>query len=520
MNKIYENFFEEYINLFPTLNDYLDLSKYAHLKRFYENSISEEHIKLQKIFFNNYKNKVKETNNISIIFNYNIKNLLEEFKYNFHLIPLNHTNNPISEFIEMASGNGLYKFNNKNDYIFFIEKTYHFSIYLNQCINNMKIGIKQNIVLPKCLCKLLIYQIKSIIKNKAYIKKNVPKGFESYNNNVSQILEPILNNLLIFLSKEYLPKCRETLGISKLPNGKNMYKYLVRNYTTLKKIDILDIHNYGIEEVNRIYEEMHQIMNKVGFKGNIKEFNKKIHSDPDLKFKDAKELIKEHRKIQKIIFNTIYKEKFNIKISHNYDIKEVPEFNRKFAPEAYYIPCDIEKNRKGTFYINTNNIKNINKIELESLALHEGIPGHHLQLTYLLDNNFPMFLKTMSLTAYEEGWALYCELLGDYKNILSYYGKLDMEMMRAIRLVVDTGIHYYDWSYQKCLNYFKKYSFLSESIAKAELDRYIAIPGQALAYKIGERVFKELKKHTKESEKKFHDKLLKKGPLPLFLLTK
>lgn len=519
MNIIYNKFFDDYIKIFPTFNDYLSLSKYSNLKKYYENSISDDHIELQKKFLNSYKNKVKETNITSKIFNYNIKISLEELKYNFHLLPLNQSNNPISDFVEMASGHGLYKFKNENDYIFFVEKTYHFSIFLNQCISNMKKGISKNIVLSKHICKLLIDQIKSILKNKAYIKKEVPKKIHNYNKTIANILEPVLNDLLNFLSNEYLINCRNSLGLSGLPNGEKMYNFLVRYYTTLKKVDILDIHNYGISEVKRIYKEMHQIKNKLGFKGNIKDFNNKIHSDPKLKFKNATELIQEHLRIQKKIYNTVFKDKFDIKISHNYDIKKVPDFNKKFAPEAYYIPCDIEKKRKGTFYINTNNLKNLNKIEIESLALHEGIPGHHLQLTYLIDNNFPMFLKTMSLTAYEEGWALYCEQLGEYEELLSYYGKLDLEMMRAIRLVVDTGIHQYNWSYQKCVNYFKKYSFLNESIIKAELDRYIAIPGQALSYKIGERVFKELKIKTKKSEKDFHNMIIKKGPLPLFLLS-
>ena len=182
------------------------------------------------------------------------------------------------------------------------------------------------------------------------------------------------------------------------------------------------------------------------------------------------------------------------------------------------MPGDLEGNRLGTFYINTRDITNHSKMEVESLSLHEGIPGHHLQLTYLYDNNFPIFLKTIDFTAYEEGWALYCESLGDYKDPLSYYGKLNAEMMRALRLIVDTGIHYYNWSFKKSFDLFKKYTFMKDSDIEAEIHRYIAIPGQALAYKIGEKVFLDLKNEKNLDEKSFHDLVLKNGPMPLNLL--
>ena len=159
-------------------------------------------------------------------------------------------------------------------------------------------------------------------------------------------------------------------------------------------------------------------------------------------------------------------------------------------------------------------------MEVEALTLHEAYPGHHFQLSYMIENDIPLFVKLNSHdeTSYEEGWGLYCETLGDYENPLSYYGRLNMEMMRAIRLVIDTGIHYYNWSYEKSYNYFRKYSFDKPYILKKEINRYIAYPGQALSYKIGENVFLQLKKQFKGNIKDFHTKCLKYGSIPLEIL--
>ena len=521
MNKIYKSYFNEYIELFPSINDYLGLKEYSEFKRFFENSISPNHITYHIQFIKKYLKllDIYKDNSINYkILRYNLLNTLDLYNYNLHLMPLNHTDSVISYFIELSSGNSIYKFSTKKDYIFFIEKSGYFVIYINQCIINMKDGINKKIVIPQRICKLLIEQIKEILKKKSYLKDKYPKDIPNYNTIIENNLVPILKKLLNFLVKEYYPKCNKKIGLSTIPYGKKIYQKLVDTYTTISNINIKDIHEYGINEVERIHSGMELIKNKLNFNGSLIQFNKSINNDKNNKFKNGKEVITTYKKMQNEIIENIYKSKFDINLSHIYLIKEVPKFNRKFAPSAYYMSGNIDGTRKGTFYINTGNLSEMNKMDVESLSLHEGIPGHHLQLTYLLDNNFPLFLKTMDFTAYEEGWALYCENLGEYKNPLSFYGKLNMEMLRAIRLVVDTGIHYYNWTFDKCFKYFKKYSsFLDEEI-KSELHRYIAIPGQALAYKIGEKEFLKLRTKSKNNDKLFHNKVIKKGPLPLFLL--
>ena len=202
---------------------------------------------------------------------------------------------------------------------------------------------------------------------------------------------------------------------------------------------------------------------------------------------------------------------------------EVPKYEENSRGLAYYMRPSTDGKRKGKFYINTKNLKSIPKYEVTALSLHENIPGHHYQLSKSLDNNLPKFLKYFGFTSYIEGWGLYSENLIKYNYDLNYFGKLNYELHRSVRLVVDTGIHYFNWNFEKCEDFMKKYIFMSENDIEKEIMRYIAIPGQALSYKIGELTIKKLrneflKKNRNKNIKDFHKKLLDIGAIPLFLL--
>ena len=183
---------------------------------------------------------------------------------------------------------------------------------------------------------------------------------------------------------------------------------------------------------------------------------------------------------------------------------------------------DVLGKRKGIFYLNTRDTKNMLRSDALTLSKHEGVPGHHFQISYTNENKkIPMFIKASNYTGYVEGWALYAEGVGEYTNDLEYFGKLNSEMLRAVRLVVDTGIHYYNWDYKKCYNVFKKYTTFPDSEIESEIYRYVADPGQALAYKIGELTILDMKNKylkTHSDIKKLHDIVLENGPLPLDLL--
>ena len=225
--------------------------------------------------------------------------------------------------------------------------------------------------------------------------------------------------------------------------------------------------------------------------------------------------------MKKDIEDNIMPKYFNNIKHYNYKIKEIPKYLAKNSTGAYYYMKSIDNKRKGTFYLNTYNYKSNPKYLVESLVLHEGNPGHNYQLSYSFDLNLPYFLIYGGSTAYIEGWALYTESLGEYKNNYSYFGKLIHEMLRAARLVVDIGIHCYNWSFEKSVNYLRKTTGLSYYECKNEILRYIANPAQALSYKIGERFILDLKKDflkTNNNLKEFHELILKKGPIPLKFL--
>lgn len=522
---IYNNFFDEQINLFPSLNEHLNLDDYRYLNNQLENDLDSKHIQQQKKLYNKYLDLMNKKKNLSIYDKtllYLCKNCLESHKYNYHLTPINHQNNFITYFMENASGNGSNLFNKIVDYDNFIEKITIYPEIVTCIIKNMTIGITKKYTLPKIIVEYLIEQLTNSIKHKTYLNKNIKYKLKyDFNKLCDTIFTESTKKLIHFLDNTYKPRCRNTIGMCDLPNGKNEYIYLVKSTLTLDNVSINEIHEYGKSEVERIFNLMMKVKNDLNFNStdNLKNFNKYLHNHKSLQFKNKEDLLKTYRKCYKNIDNTIMQTNFHNNVKNKCLIIPVPKYNEKYSPEAYYMPGDIQNKRNGKFYINLRNIKDNSKLEVESLTLHEVNPGHHYQLTYVNEKkDIPLFIKSYSNTSYEEGWALYCENLGSYKDITSYYGKLILEMVRALRLVVDTGIHYYGWSYEKTFDYYKKYSFDSNIQIKNQLLRYIAIPSQALAYKMGEKIILDLKKKYKGNVKDFHEKILENGAIPMFLL--
>jgi uncharacterized protein (DUF885 family) len=240
------------------------------------------------------------------------------------------------------------------------------------------------------------------------------------------------------------------------------------------------------------------------------------------KYKNKKEVFKDYENTRKYLWENIISENFNISIKEPYEIKPVPVELEKSMAGAYYMQGDLSGSRNGIFYLNIRDTKNMLRSNCLTLSKHEGIPGHHFHITYMNENKkLPLFIKMSNYTAFIEGWALYAENLGDFDYDITYFGKLNSEMLRAIRLVIDTGIHYYNWDYEKCYKLFKKYTIYPDSEIEAEIYRYVAIPGQALSYKIGELTFLELRKKFMKKHndiKKFHTLVLENGQLPLNIL--
>jgi uncharacterized protein (DUF885 family) len=340
---------------------------------------------------------------------------------------------------------------------------------------------------------------------------------------------PAFRELHEFLVKTYLPGARESVGLGDLPDGAAWYAFNIRDKTTTSMTP-QQIHELGLAEVKRIRQEMDAVIVESGFKGSYAEFVNYLRTDPRFYFTDAESLLTAYRDITKRVDPELIK-LFGRLPRLPYGVLPVPAYSEKSQTTAYYEPGSLVAGRPGYFYANTYDLKTRPKWEMEPLSLHESVPGHHLQLSLEQEmEGVPEFRKHESYTAFVEGWGLYAESLGGemgfYKDPYAKFGRLTYEIWRAIRLVVDTGIHSMGWSRQQAIDYFMANSGKNEHDITVEVDRYIVWPGQALAYKIGELKFKELRAYAKQELgdkfdiRAFHDELLANGALPLDILDK
>jgi len=338
---------------------------------------------------------------------------------------------------------------------------------------------------------------------------------------------PAFRKLHDFFAKTYLPGCRESVAWSELPDGREWYDYLVRHYTTTS-LTPDEIFNIGQSEVKRIRQEMDRIISETGFEGDFAAFCEFLRTDERFFFDTAEDLLREYRDISKRVDPELVK-LFGKLPRLPYGVIQVPSYAEKSQTTAYYEPGSAEAGRPGYFYANTYDLKSRPRWEMAALTLHEAVPGHHLQISLAQElENIPKFRRHSWITAYGEGWALYAESLGEemgfYADPYSKFGQLTYEMWRAIRLVVDVGIHVKGWSRQRAIDFFTENSSKTPHDIEVEIDRYIVWPGQALAYKIGELRIKELRAFAEEKLgesldiRAFHDELLGYGSLPLDLL--
>jgi len=303
----------------------------------------------------------------------------------------------------------------------------------------------------------------------------------------------------------------------------------VRNSTTTKMTPE-ELHQLGLKEVDRITAEMEKIRQKVAFKGDLKAFNKFLLKDKQFYFTRKEDLLAGYRNIGKQVDAELPK-LFKTLPRLPYGVREIPEYQAKAAPAARYMGGTLETGRAGYFEANTTDLPSRPKWDMETLTFHEAVPGHHFQIAIAQEmKDVPEFRKHGHFTAFTEGWALYAEGLGDelgfYKDPYSKYGNLSAEMMRAVRLVLDTGMHAKGWSKQQAWDYYRSKMPISDHDSEIEIDRYITWPGQALAYKVGQLKFRELRQLGKTAlgerfdVREFHDEVLRHGALPMDVLEK
>ena len=530
MNKrLYEEYFKDNIELNPSINIHLKLKKYSYLDGKLENKHSDYHIQREFELAKKYIKRVTTIPKVQrSIYDKMIlsscKLVLEGEKFRLERIPFTAQDNELAFLADIASGNGILKFNSKKDYILFIETIQIFPDIVSSVIVQFNRGKKDRFTLPKRLAIELRDQIASLIKNKAWINRDIKiKLNVNFNSICGSIFEPEFKRLQKYLDEDYIPYCRNSIGVLGLRDGKAIYEYLVKLTLMDSGVNIPQIHQFGVLEVERIREEMIKIKDELGQSGNLKTFFKWIKNRNDLKFKNNNELILTYKKQIETIKKTIMPDLFYTQVKNKCLVKVVPKFNEDYTSEAYYLEGNVHSNNPGRFFINTKYLDKLSKIDVESLTLHETYPGHHYQLSYVNENaSIPLFIKIQNVESYIEGWGLYCENLGTYSTPESYFGKLVLELVRAIRLVVDTGIHYYGWSYDTTFKYMKTYGFEDDAIIHDYIIRYMSIPSQALAYKMGEKCIIEcLNKFLKAGGtdlKDFHKLVLEDGPINLYLL--
>lgn len=345
---------------------------------------------------------------------------------------------------------------------------------------------------------------------------------------VREQVQPAFRALREYVVDTYIPAARDTIAFTALPDGDEWYAERVRYHTTTD-MSAQEIHDVGVAEVHRIAAAMRAVMEQIGFTGTMRDFAQHLATDPRFYFETPEALLAFYRDIAKRIDPAVPK-LFRTMPRLPYGITAVPPEQAPSAPAAFYLQGSSALGRPGMFYANTYDLSQRPSWNMESICLHEAVPGHHFQIALAQEmEDLPEFRKhTLSCTAYVEGWGLYCESLGSemgmYADPYQRYGALDAELLRAIRLVTDTGMHALGWSREQSIAYFEEHSPMPKHELVSEVDRYIVLPGQALAYKVGELKIQELRQRCAAfgdfDVRDFHDEVLRHGALPLGVLER
>jgi uncharacterized protein (DUF885 family) len=466
---------------------------------------------------------------------------IESSQFNDYMLPINQMYGVHNSFAQLGAGDSAQPFRNSKDYQNFILRSQGFSNWVDSAIEAMREGVNHGVVQPKAIIEKIIPQLEAhivsdvnqsifytpIIKMPSSISQGRRKLIRDYKQNIKTVIIPAYKRLYDFMKDDYFSSARETVGLSQLPQGKQWYDFKIKTHTTLN-LSSNDIHQYGLQEVSRILLEMKKVKKQVEFKGNMADFFSYLRNDEQFYFDKKEDLIQAYKAIKSKIEATL-PQLFEVFPKADYDVKAVPDFQAASAAGASYEGPAADGSRPGIFYINTHNLKSQPKFIMETLSIHEAAPGHHFQIAIQQEvKGLPNYRKFGGYTVFSEGWALYAESLGKelglFSEPLMWYGRLVDEQLRAMRLVVDTGIHANGWTRQKAIDFMLDNSSMARSDVEAEVERYIVIPGQALAYKIGERQISKLRQFgeitlaEKFDIKKFHTQLLIDGSLPMPIL--
>ena len=548
LNTIVEVYYDKYLELNPLQATFIDDHRYDdRLANDIGPELIAKSLALEKQYLEEIQkidqNVLSDQDRLTYeIFLSDRRTAIEGFNYPGELIPINQFFSLPNFFAQLGSGSSVQPFSTYEDYQHFLGRARDFAVWMDQAITNMKQGVEQGVVQPRVVIEKAIPQLEAQITDdwtKSLFHRPVetmPDSFTpeqktelttAYEQTVTGSIIPAYKRLRDYLRDDYLSHTRDTVGTSALPNGEAWYAYLVKT-TTTTDLTPDQIHEIGLDEVARVHAEMEAVKSQVGFKGTLQEFFKHLRTDPKFYYTEPQQLLDAYA-AQKVKVEAAAPKLFSLMPKADFEIRPVEEFRAKSSAAAQYQPASPDGSRKGIFYVNTYDLKARPNYSIEAIFLHEAEPGHHFQLSIQQElTGLPRFRRFGGYTAYIEGWGLYSETLGKelgmYQDPYQYYGKLAAEMLRCIRLVTDTGMHHKGWTRDQALQYMLDNSSMPETDAIAEIERYIAIPSQALAYKVGQLKITALRQKAEQAMgdrfdvREFHARVLEDGALPLDVL--